>query len=73
VGAGAPPARRVLVDYARERVAQQGAFMGLPSDEVSAIGVGLDPAVLTLGFARRFAAYKRPNLLLHDRRGCSGS
>ena len=59
-------ARRVLVDYARERVAQQGAFMGLPSDEVSAIGVGLDPAVLTLGFARRFAAYKRPNLLLHD-------
>jgi len=28
--------------------------------------VGLDPAVLTLGFARRFAPYKRPNLLLHD-------
>jgi glucan phosphorylase len=26
----------------------------------------LDPAVLTLGFARRFATYKRPNLLLHD-------
>ncbi len=26
----------------------------------------LDPNVLTLGFARRFAAYKRPNLLLHD-------
>jgi len=59
-------ARTVLVDYARERVAQQVAFMGLPSDEASAIGVGLDPAVLTLGFARRFAAYKRPNLLLHD-------
>src|SRR6266850_2041651 len=59
-------ARTVLVDYARERVAQQVAFMGLPSDEASAIGVGLDPAVLTVGFARRFAAYKRPNLLLHD-------
>jgi starch phosphorylase len=59
-------ARTVLVDYARERVAQQVAFMGLPSDEGSAIGVGLDPAVLTVGFARRFAAYKRPNLLLHD-------
>src|SRR6267378_4320424 len=58
--------RTVLVDYTRERVAQQVAFMGLPSDEASAIGVGLDPAVLTLGFARRFAAYKRPNLLLHD-------
>ena len=26
----------------------------------------LDPNVLTLGFARRFATYKRPNLLLHD-------
>jgi glycogen phosphorylase len=59
-------ARKVLVDYARERIAQQVAFMGLPSDEASAIGVGLDPAVLTVGFARRFAAYKRPNLLLHD-------
>jgi starch phosphorylase len=59
-------ARTVLVDYARERVAQQVAFMGLPSDEASAIATGLDPSVLTLGFARRFAAYKRPNLLLHD-------
>ena len=26
----------------------------------------LDPNTLTLGFARRFATYKRPNLLLHD-------
>ena len=26
----------------------------------------LDPNILTLGFARRFTAYKRPNLLLHD-------
>ena len=26
----------------------------------------LDPNILTLGFARRFAKYKRPNLLLHD-------
>lgn len=26
-----------------------------------------DPDTLTLGFARRFATYKRPNLLLHDR------
>ena len=29
-------------------------------------GEGLDPGVLTLGFARRFATYKRPTLLLHD-------
>jgi starch phosphorylase len=59
-------ARKVLVDYARERIAQQVASMGLPSDEASAICAGLDPAVLTLGFARRFAPYKRPDLLLHD-------
>ncbi|RMG31109.1 MAG: alpha-glucan family phosphorylase [Gammaproteobacteria bacterium] len=26
----------------------------------------LDPNLLTIGFARRFASYKRPNLLLHD-------
>jgi glycogen phosphorylase len=25
-----------------------------------------DPSALTLGFAHRFATYKRPNLLLHD-------
>jgi len=56
----------VLVDYAHERIAQQVAVMGLPSGEASAMCVGLDPAVLTLGFARRFAPYKRPNLLLHD-------
>ncbi|MCC5867244.1 MAG: alpha-glucan family phosphorylase [Gammaproteobacteria bacterium] len=29
-------------------------------------GVGLDPQVLTLGFARRATAYKRPDLLFHD-------
>ncbi len=51
-------ARKVLVDYARERIAQQVASMGLPSDEASAICVGLNPAVLTLGFARRFASYQ---------------
>jgi starch phosphorylase len=27
----------------------------------------LDPTVLTIGFARRFTAYKRANLILHDR------
>jgi starch phosphorylase len=59
-------ARKVLVDYARERVAQQVASVGLPPEEASQIRGGLDPAVLTLGFARRFALYKRPNLLLHD-------
>jgi starch phosphorylase len=58
--------RRDLVDYVRERISQQVVSMGLPSTEASAMCTGLDPAALTLGFARRFAPYKRPNLLLHD-------
>jgi starch phosphorylase len=59
-------ARRALVDYTRERMAQQVSSMGLPSAEASPMGGALDPSALTLGFARRFATYKRPNLLLHD-------
>jgi starch phosphorylase len=59
-------ARADLVDYARERMAQQVALMGLAKDEAAMFGASLNPTTLTLGFARRFAAYKRPNLLLHD-------
>lgn len=33
---------------------------------IVAAGTLLDPRVLTLGFARRFTAYKRPTLILHD-------
>src|SRR5881628_1466740 len=59
-------ARKTLVDHARRRIAQQVTFMGVPAPEASGMGAELDPAMLTLGFARRFAPYKRPNLLLHD-------
>ena len=31
-----------------------------------AVGIALDPNVMIMGFARRFASYKRPNLLLQD-------
>ena len=34
--------------------------------QVIASGVLLDPYALTIGFARRFATYKRANLILHD-------
>jgi len=34
---------------------------------IVAAGTLLDPRVLTLGFARRFTAYKRPTLILYDR------
>lgn len=55
-------ARKKLIDYARERLqrelSRQGASLKLPNF--------LDPEVLTIGFSRRFATYKRVDLLLHD-------
>jgi len=59
-------ARKSLVAYARERLSGQLAASGAPSEEIDGAKHVLDENVLTLGFARRFATYKRPNLLLHD-------
>jgi starch phosphorylase len=60
-------ARKSLIEYARGRVSGHQATLGAPKDVVESVKYLFDPGVLTLGFARRFAAYKRPNLLLHDR------
>jgi starch phosphorylase len=60
-------ARRSLVEYARERLSTQLAASGASSEAVNEAKRLFDPRVLTLGFARRFATYKRPNLLLQDR------
>ena len=59
-------ARKSLVDYARERLSAQLAASGGPPEEIDGAKHLFDPDVLTLGFARRFATYKRPNLLLND-------
>ncbi len=59
-------ASRSLVEYARERLSRQLAASGAPPEEIEEAKHLFDPKVLTLGFARRFATYKRPNLLLHD-------
>ena len=59
-------ARKALVVYVRERMASHVASWDAAPDEAAAICACLDPDALTLGFARRFATYKRPNLLLHD-------
>jgi starch phosphorylase len=59
-------AGKALVEYTRERLSRQLAGSGAPHEEVEVAARLLDPFVLTLGFARRFAMYKRPNLLLHD-------
>jgi starch phosphorylase len=58
--------RTALVAYARAAVGRQMAAAGVGAEETSRIQDRLRPDVLTFGFARRFAAYKRPNLLLHD-------
>jgi starch phosphorylase len=42
------------------------AVGGAAPDAIARTQARLDPGVLTLGFARRFATYKRPNLLLRD-------
>jgi starch phosphorylase len=59
-------ASRCLVEYARERLSLDLTAAGSPPEEVEAAKHLFDPNALTLGFARRFATYKRPNLLLHD-------
>ncbi len=59
-------ASKSLVEYVRERLSQQLAASGAPADVVDGAKHLFDPDALTLGFARRFATYKRPNLLLHD-------
>jgi len=55
-----------LVNYARERLARHYAAVGASPSTVEEAKRLFDPKILTIGFARRFATYKRPNLLLHD-------
>jgi starch phosphorylase len=59
-------ASKSLVEYARERLSRQLTASGASSEAVDEAKHLFDPNALTLGFARRFATYKRPNLLLHD-------
>jgi starch phosphorylase len=57
---------KFLVEYARERLSLQLTASGASPGVVEEVKHLFDPSALTLGFARRFATYKRPNLLLHD-------
>jgi starch phosphorylase len=57
---------RALVDNVRERASRQLAASGASSGAIDGAKGLFDPDALTMGFARRFATYKRPNLLLHD-------
>ena len=59
--------REDLIYYARKRMALQLGQRGASPEQVDAANQLLDPNALTLGFARRFATYKRPDLLLYDK------
>jgi starch phosphorylase len=59
-------AGKSLVAYARDRLSRQLTASGALPEAVEEAKHLFDPNALTLGFARRFATYKRPNLLLHD-------
>lgn len=59
-------ASKTFVEYARKRLSKQLAASGASPEDVDGAKYLFDPNALTLGFARRFAAYKRPNMLLHD-------
>ena len=58
--------RRYLFTFIRERARQRWVeeHVGIP--RVVAAGTLLEPEALTLGFARRFTGYKRPELVFHD-------
>jgi starch phosphorylase len=58
--------RSALVDLIRERIPRDRLGRGEERDFVAAGEVAFDPDVLTLGFARRVATYKRLSLLIHD-------
>jgi starch phosphorylase len=58
--------KRKLVELLRQRALQQFARHGRSPDELRQVDELLDNEMLTVGFARRFATYKRADLILHD-------
>lgn len=55
-----------LAELARRRLRSQLARHGESPDELGRLADVLDPSILTIGFARRFATYKRAGLLFSD-------
>ena len=58
--------RERLVAFARCRLREQLERRGTLSAEINLASESLDPEALTIGFARRFATYKRSTLILRD-------
>ena len=58
--------RRYLFTFVRERARQRWTVERVGTPRVVAAGTLLEPDALTIGFARRFTGYKRPELIFHD-------
>lgn len=58
--------KRKLIDAMIERARQCSTGRECTARQVLAMGALLDPNALIIGFSRRFTAYKRPGLILHD-------
>jgi starch phosphorylase len=58
--------KAALVRFVRRRVSEQRRRNDYPEELVAAAKDALDPEALTIGFARRFATYKRASLIFHD-------
>ena len=58
--------RSALIEFAPKHIRADRGYQGSAPGEFGETERDLDDRRLTLGFARRFATYKRPNMLLHD-------
>ncbi|MCA9900094.1 MAG: alpha-glucan family phosphorylase [Ardenticatenaceae bacterium] len=58
--------KRKLMSYLRERVRRRWVNGSNDPTQVLTSGTLLDPEALTIGFARRFATYKRATLIFRD-------
>ncbi len=61
-----------LLDFVRRRAREQSERRGDPAEYLQRLTKVLSPDALTIGFARRFATYKRANLLLADMQRLAG-
>ncbi|MGA7854225.1 MAG: alpha-glucan family phosphorylase [Candidatus Acidiferrales bacterium] len=58
--------KALLMDEINERAREEWQKRRVRAESVIAFGALLDPEIFTIGFARRFTSYKRPDLILHD-------
>ncbi len=59
--------KRRLIDFVRDRERQRRERLGESPESIRRVNRILDPEILTIGFARRFATYKRGTLVFSDK------